>query len=147
MDIHERIRARRKQLEITSLEKMAERIYEKTGKRISWQTIQLWEKAGGTAPSRNNLPYLAKALECSAEWILTGVEASTDATNLPQAKQAPDDPALPKMILQYVTPEENDLLEQFRLCYDDGRKDIIEFSEGVEKRPLVRVASVNDPKV
>jgi transcriptional regulator with XRE-family HTH domain len=144
MDIHERIKARRKQLGITSFEKMAERILQKTGKKISWQTIQLWEKPGGTAPSRNNLPFVANALECSADWLLTGAPGPGDTGDLPKGKQSPENPQASRMILQYVTPEENDLLEQFRLCYEDGREDNIEFAEGIEKRPLVRVASVND---
>jgi transcriptional regulator with XRE-family HTH domain len=147
MDIHERIRERRKQLGITSFEKMAERIFEKSGKRISWQTIQLWEKKGGTAPSRNNLPNLAKALECSPEWILTGLPAPVDDGDLPQRRDHPENPMETRMILQYVTPKENELLELFRLCYDDGREDIIEFAEGVEKRPLVRVARVDNSQV
>ena len=39
---------------------------------VSWQTVQLWEKDGGTAPKRNRLDAVADALGVTAEWLRSG---------------------------------------------------------------------------
>lgn len=38
----------------------------------AWQTVQQWEKEGGTAPSRAHLPAVALALAVSPEYLVFG---------------------------------------------------------------------------
>lgn len=147
MSIHQRIRERRQQLGITSLEKLAEHIHTETGKRFAWQTVQLWEKEGGTAPNRTNAPFVAKALRCSVEWLNTGQGTPDDPPNLPTEPVSPDLPLVERMTLQYTTPQENVLLELFRNSYEAGRNDIIEFSRTTTKQPLELITRTNQPKV
>lgn len=51
---------------------------------VTWQTVQQWEKDGGTAPNRSRIDAVAAALGVSAEWLRTGTR---------QVKL--DDPAAP----------------------------------------------------
>lgn len=141
--MHERIRARRNQLGL-SYEKLAEAIQVEAGKKIAWQTIQLWEKPGGTAPSRTNQAAAAKGLRCSVEWLVTGIGSPDDPTDLPTPKVVPEDPPSERMVLQWVSPRECNLLEQFRLSFEDGRKEIEIAADLTEKRPLSLIRSVND---
>ena len=41
----------------------------------SWQTVQQWEKAGGTAPNRGRIERVAQVLETSVEWLQSGKES------------------------------------------------------------------------
>lgn len=40
----------------------------------AWQTVQQWEKEGGTAPKRGRLEKVAIVLQTSTEWLMTGRE-------------------------------------------------------------------------
>jgi transcriptional regulator with XRE-family HTH domain len=68
MDIHQRIKQRRMALGMT-MKDLAELCGAK-----SYQTVQLWEKREGTAPTRQRLPNVAKALKTTESWLLTGEE-------------------------------------------------------------------------
>lgn len=41
-------------------------------KGVSYQTVQLWEREDGTAPTRKNMPLLARALGVSEQLLLHG---------------------------------------------------------------------------
>lgn len=64
--IHSRIKQRRLFLGL-SMEKLAEEIGVK-----AWQTIQQWEKEGGTAPKRDRLEATARALQTTTKWLMFG---------------------------------------------------------------------------
>jgi transcriptional regulator with XRE-family HTH domain len=74
MSIHQRIKDRRLALGMS----MAQLATESGVK--SWQTVQQWEREGGTAPKRARLQAVAAALEVTQEWLLTGSELSGDKT-------------------------------------------------------------------
>lgn len=83
--IHDRIRARRKQLEL-SLEQVAKGAGVK-----AWQTVQQWEKAGGTAPSRKHMAKVAETLKTTEEYLRAGGKADV----------APAVPAEPDTIAEH----------------------------------------------
>jgi transcriptional regulator with XRE-family HTH domain len=146
MDMHERIRARRNQLGL-SYEKLAEAIQAESGKKIAWQTIQLWEKPGGTAPSRSNQAAAAKGLRCSVEWLVTGRGSPGDTDDLPAPPVVPENPQAERMILQYVTPKEAELLEHYRLSFEDGRTEIELVAGSTKKRPLSLIRGVDNAQM
>lgn len=66
MTIHQRIKQRRLALAL-SMEQLAEMVGVK-----SWQTVQQWEREGGTAPKRTRLQKVAAALKVTPEWLMHG---------------------------------------------------------------------------
>lgn len=66
MNINKRIKERRLALGLTSHKALAELV------GVTWQTVQQWEKEGGTAPNRSRIDAVAAALGVSAEWLRTG---------------------------------------------------------------------------
>lgn len=44
-------------------------------KHLSWQTVQQWERPGGTAPKRTRLPFVAKAFGVQPEVLLGSTPA------------------------------------------------------------------------
>lgn len=76
MSIHSRIKQRRLELGLTSHSALAALV------GVSWQTVQLWEKEGGTAPNRSRLPVVAKALGVSQEWLTSGDEPQSQRLKL-----------------------------------------------------------------
>ncbi|WP_244125147.1 helix-turn-helix domain-containing protein [Burkholderia gladioli] len=68
MSIHQRIKERREALGL-SMEALGERV------GVVYQTIQQWEKEGGTAPKRGRLQKAAEALETTPEYLLFGDSA------------------------------------------------------------------------
>ncbi|MDB5853259.1 MAG: repressor [Herminiimonas sp.] len=66
MSIHKRIKQRREHLGL-SMQALADLVGVS-----AWQTIQQWEKEGGTAPKRERLHAVAKALQTSPEALLFG---------------------------------------------------------------------------
>lgn len=66
MTIHKRIKERRQALGL-SMEALAKLVDVK-----SWQTVQQWEKEGGTAPKRIRLKHVADALLVTPEWLSSG---------------------------------------------------------------------------
>lgn len=71
MTIHTRIKQRRQALGL-SMESLAKLV----GVR-SWQTVQQWEKEGGTAPKRVRLQQVADALLVTSEWLSSGNNGNT----------------------------------------------------------------------
>lgn len=68
MTIHTRIRLRRQFLGL-SMEQLAALVDVK-----AWQTVQQWEKEGGTAPKRGRLDGAASALKTTASWLVFGAD-------------------------------------------------------------------------
>lgn len=66
MTIHTRIKQRRELLKL-SMEQLASLVGVK-----AWQTVQQWEKDGGTSPKRNRLADVARALKTTPQWLLFG---------------------------------------------------------------------------
>lgn len=66
MTIHTRIKQRREFLRL-SMEQLAELVGVK-----AWQTVQQWEKDGGTSPKRDRLADVAKALRTTPQWLMFG---------------------------------------------------------------------------
>jgi len=64
-DIHSRIKKLRERREI-SMEALAK------GLGVSWQTVQQWEKPGGTAPKRTRLEKVAELLNTTTTYLITG---------------------------------------------------------------------------
>lgn len=54
----------------------------------AWQTIQQWEREGGTAPKRERLKAVAKALQTSERWLLFGDQ---DAKSVKHDKISPSE--------------------------------------------------------
>lgn len=70
MTIHQRIKERREALGL-SMQALAAAC-----EVSSWQTVQQWEKENGTAPKRVRLELVARALNVSPEWLMTGRDSS-----------------------------------------------------------------------
>lgn len=70
MNIHRRIKERRELLNL-SMEALAALVGVK-----AWQTVQQWEKEGGTAPKRDRLAKVAEALKTTPEYLLFGDESN-----------------------------------------------------------------------
>jgi transcriptional regulator with XRE-family HTH domain len=74
MSIHSRIKERRVELGFSSHKAFADAV------GVSWQTVQQWEKEGGTAPNRSRIEKVALVLKTTPEWLLQGVgRAALDA--------------------------------------------------------------------
>lgn len=139
MSIHRRIRERRLALGMASHKALADLV------GVSWQTVQLWEKEGGTAPNRNRINKVAEVLDCTPEWLTTG-RADIHPADEEMLRAHHDDlirahfeenPELERMALHYVTPREERLLEQFRLSFDEGKEKIEIAAGATKKRSLV----------
>lgn len=69
MTIHARIKHRREYLKL-SMEQLAALVGVK-----AWQTVQQWEKDGGTSPKRERLAAVAHALRTTPQWLMFGEDA------------------------------------------------------------------------
>jgi transcriptional regulator with XRE-family HTH domain len=125
MNIHQRIKERRLALDLKSHGALAELV------GVSWQTVQLWEKEGGTAPKRTRLDKVAKVLGVSTAWLLNGPDnfpeksADSAATSLPSNTSPPG--------LQWVTYDEYQILTMYRATDATGRQSILDVAETVKK--------------
>lgn len=81
MSIHSRIKERRIAMGLKSHQALADKI------GVSWQTVQLWEKEGGTAPNRKRLDAVADALGVSAEWLRSGSEPTSGSLKQVESAQ------------------------------------------------------------
>jgi len=104
--------------------------------KVSWQTVQLWEKEGGTAPNRSRLPLVAKALNVSAEWLLSGNGNMHDSNSLGGI----NDPIHSEPLdvrgnrEDFIDPDElMNLINLYRNSTRDGRSHIVEVAGLVEK--------------
>lgn len=71
MSFHTRIKNRRIAL-FPSQEAFAHELEMSYGIKVKWQSVQQWEKDGGTAPNRSRMPAVAAALNTTPEWLLYG---------------------------------------------------------------------------
>lgn len=139
MNIHKRIKDRREQLEMSQGDLAAEvSRLEGLPKPFSYTAVQAWERQNekATAPKLERLPYVAIALKCSISYLVTGDPVFGDPPDLPKDERiiVQHDPN--KMTLHYCTPEEDSLLEMFRLAYEgEERKSILKAATAAKKRP------------
>ncbi len=89
--IHELIKSAR-EAKGWSMEALAERISAAEGlaKPLAWQTVQQWEKEGGTAPKRGRLEVVAKLLDIDMIQLVGGAAK----TRLIDLENNPDYPAI-----------------------------------------------------
>ena len=123
MSIHSRIKERRLELGLSSHSALAALV------GVSWQTVQLWEKEGGTAPNRSRLPVVAKALGVSPEWLLSGDKPhSQGLTLVPNAE-----PSASTDLAHAITDE---IIEMIILYQQSGRRaqeNILDFVRSAAK--------------
>lgn len=121
MSIHQRIKQRRLAVGLTSHQALADII------GVSWQTVQLWEKEGGTAPNRNRIDAVAKALETSPGWLLHGTQDQADpGDNLPLTVHVAHR-------MDWMSDAESELLSLFRTTDENGRWQIMNAAKTVKK--------------
>jgi len=129
MSIHSRIKERRLALGLKSHQALADLV------GVSWQTVQLWEKEGGTAPNRNRIGKVAAALQVTTKWLLHGDSEEQERPNQDEAKSVTR-PVDGPLHTQWVTSQEDYLLTLFRTTDDDGRASILRTAEA-----MLRVSS------
>lgn len=80
MSIHDQIKAARL-AKGWSHAKLAEEVSKAEGreKYLAWQTVQQWEREGGTAPKRSRLETVARVLGCSVGELIGSTEATIPA--------------------------------------------------------------------
>jgi transcriptional regulator with XRE-family HTH domain len=128
MSIHSRIKERRIAMGFKSHQALADKI------GVSWQTVQLWEKEGGTAPNRKRLDAVADALGVPAEWLRSGSgQASGPPQQSEKAQQANHD-------LDDVAK----LLTFFAQSTPAGRLFILQMAADAEKIVARRDATTED---
>jgi SOS-response transcriptional repressor LexA len=79
MNIYTRIKSRRAALKMRFKDVVVAMNGAGLEEEVAWQTVQKWEKPpalGGNVPRPAYLPSLAKALQTSVEWLLTGNDAN-----------------------------------------------------------------------
>jgi len=113
MSIHSRIKQRRIECGFNSHQALAHEV------GVSWQTVQLWEKEGGTAPNRNRIKKVAEVLKTTPEWLLTG---SGDGEAPIAAAGRGERGAV---TLQWVSEDEAALLSAYRAKTDSGKNSLL----------------------
>lgn len=115
MSIHARIKQRRIDCGFTSLEALAKAVGVK-----SWQTVQQWEKEGGTAPNRSRLEKVAKVLRTTPEWLMHGIgDEALDISTAPRL------PRLAAGTPKWMDAEAYRLLDLYYACDAETRKSIM----------------------
>jgi len=109
MSIHQRIRQKRIERGFSSQEAFAKEV------GVVWQTIQQWEKEGGTAPKRDRMQRVAEVLGTTPEWLMTGVGEGSG----PSAQEGPGRRGAPT--LQWVMEDEAALLSAYRAKTESGK--------------------------
>jgi transcriptional regulator with XRE-family HTH domain len=128
MSIHQRIKQRRLECGLNSHKALAEKI------GVAWQTVQLWEKEGGTAPNRSRMAKLAEALGTTPEWLLfgSGDDSPTAVSSGPGAST-----------LQWVSEDEAALLSEYRSKTDSGKNSLLVMARAL---PSADHVSISDHK-
>lgn len=120
MNINERIKQRRIKLGYTSHKAFGDVV------GVSWQTVQQWEKEGGTAPNRNRMSKVAEVLKTTPEWLVHGI-----------GPVEPDTPTGPAPTAQIIRQPEWMAEEAFRLLTfyyaadKRGRAQILDYAAGL----------------
>lgn len=82
MSIHSEIK-RLREAKGWSQQRLADEVAAREGvAKLAWQTVQQWEKEGGTAPKRKRLEHVAAALDTSVNALL-GSDAEDQPTRVP----------------------------------------------------------------
>lgn len=134
MSIHSRIKSRRLEMGYASHKALADAI------GVSWQTVQLWEKEGGTAPNRSRIGKVAEVLKCTPDYLMYGNEGASAAdfiavqpdgsVMIAQVKQTKNAPQVEYI---FATPEEIHLLSLYRRADDRGRDEVMSRLEALDK--------------
>lgn len=131
MSIHARIKQKRLErgLSHAALGKLAG--------DVAWQTVQQWEKEGGTTPLRKRMPALAAALGVTVEWLETGHELKLINEELAEYQAQP-----PNTEKYYLTPIEEKMMLQFRELGPPQQKRIVTDVMGVvdTNRRIAKIA-------
>lgn len=146
MSIHSRIKERRLALGMTSHQALAERL------GVSWQTVQLWEKEGGTAPNRNRIDKVAQELGVTTAWLMNGqqvpdggrdvapdavVRSQDGSTTYLQIKEHKLGSRAPKREAEveyiFATHEEIHLLTLFRTADERERGELMDRLKALKK--------------
>lgn len=137
MSIHERIKSRRQQLGLSSHQALADLV------GVTWQTVQLWEKEGGTAPNRNRIQKVAEVLGVTAGWLQNGDEAA--APRLVAGGAEPTE-VKPAAAPEWMDADAYRLLDFYYSCDVDGRNEIMSTASELSKAQprLAGIASNDD---
>lgn len=136
MTIHSRIKQRRLALNL-SMEQLAE-----LAGVSSWQTVQQWEREDGTAPKRTRLDAVAKALQVSQEWLLTGNESTDDKSAKPAELNQLETQLITVLRLLSSNKEDGnltsdqmiELLTLFKEASERGRENILSLARVASQR-------------
>lgn len=103
--IHTRIKQRREALGMT-MKALAEMVGV-----AAWQTIQQWEREDGTAPKRDRLAAVAKALQTTPETLLFGEKEQAHANeNVPGERRQSSDALKVGAAFDRLTQQEKDTI-------------------------------------
>lgn len=119
MSIHTRIKQKRLECGFSSHQALAHEV------GVSWQTVQLWEKEGGTAPNRNRIKKVAEVLGTTPEWLMNGSGEET----APSAAAARSERTT--FTLQWVSEDEAELLSAYRAKTDGGKNTMLVMAEAL----------------
>lgn len=127
MTIHDRIKERRLAMGLGSHRALADLV------GVSWQTVQLWEKEGGTAPNRSRIEKVAQVLGVTPEWLQHGVDTAKDtqrpvrSVDVARPQQPP--PRVSSTPPKWIDGEAFRLLEFYYLADTEGRERVMRFAE------------------
>lgn len=137
MSFHTRIKTKRTAL-FPSQEAFANELELNYGLKVKWQSVQQWEKEGGTAPNRSRMPAVAAALKTTPEWLLygTGVEVVAGPSDHQRPKANVGTPP-PK----WMDPEAYRLLELYFSLNERKRGDVLRLTEEMQSNSAAAAAS------
>lgn len=137
MSIHTRIKQRRIECGFTSHKAFAKAV------GVVWQTVQQWEKEGGTAPNRNRIEKVAEVLNTTPEWLMTG-EGDSSAPSTPPVGSERGEP-----VLQWIYPDEAELLGLYRAKADEGKNSLLVMARALansDQAPVADPTAIADRK-
>lgn len=131
MSIHQRIRDRRIALGLNSQEALAKLV------GVTWQTVQQWEKEGGTAPNRNRIKKVAEVLEVTPGWLQNGSHEASGQLRDPAQSDVVAQPvaATPP----WIEPEAYRLLALYYSADIESREQIMRYAESMSSGGAERV--------
>jgi hypothetical protein len=137
MSIHTRIKSRRTAL-FPSQEAFANELEANYGLKVKWQSVQQWEKEGGTAPNRSRMPAVVAALKTTTEWLLYGTGAEVvDNHGAPQQATASVQTISPP----WMDVEAFRLLDLYYSINERKRGDVLRYLEGLLSKGDAATAS------
>jgi transcriptional regulator with XRE-family HTH domain len=86
---------------------------------VVWQTVQQWEKEGGTAPKRGRLGLVATLLKTTPEYLMTGREPGQKSDALQFTE---------------LSGLEAQLVMLYRSMTDDGKHDLLVHANEIANR-------------